>query len=786
MVASQYFFHAQLEIVFPQTNGLMEKLICALFLGFTLGETRALPVVSLRALLPATGVALVLLYWGYNEVTLLAVSNGTARAALLLFVFLVHTLLGVLCANLVYQRRENDQPSPVSGYVALNYFSLASLLLVVAFRSQIGIGGFLLILASLLGLIAWQSGGERERTELRLFQAESFICGFLSFAWLALFFRARSLLFFMAGLELISYLAMAFLMYSLSPRLAKVLPQGRSPFFLSLIPLALFSAVLACLMLRNPNGVYWFQVPGPLASWVSSEQRYLIASIAGSAFLFLPYLYFAALFPKLEQRHRGFNNIFSLSAGNVLGLFLFSVVLADADLGWRLALLLMVVGLSSFLFFGYRRASATAIACLAAAALLPKSIDRHLLAQGAALRFEHRSFFPHVPAWEASEKMIQIVGKRDGEIGFLLDYGGSRKKFVLGSYSSSMSNLNDLIKAHAAAAAAKIFGPRVLVLGLGNHFSLQKLSAALGQAGRVDVVDNFSPFQETAFRDGIAEYIGFRWGENPGVQFHYADALPFLLQAERRYDLIVWNLTPPTHPGAAKMFSVEAMGILKRGLRTGGGFIASFENFPGLDCLFAGPFSHHYLIPRKANRPVAVLLATDSPQEQLSAWHFNTGTFCASASLPTWKNPFTYSLGYLRGFPGARKFREGAGLPVFAEPIHTLSQIGERTAFPLVLNLSSAAELKGLEKKLRDRFPHVMVATGFPSLTEALIANHGGPQAVYIVNGEAKELEALAASGVAPDRILSVSRDLPPRFSTKKAADLVTRMALEFTPLAPR
>lgn len=127
----------------------------------------------------------------------------------------------------------------------------------------------------------------------------------------------------------------------------------------------------------------------------------------------------------------------------------------------------------------------------------------------------------------------------------------------------------------AAAVAELAQGPAVALLGFAGGGIVAPLRA-MGWDGALDAVD-LDPTGEQVFRE-----ISSRWcGE---VRFHRAEATDWLRRSDRRFDLVVDDLSVPLRGEITKpRVSVEVLPErIRRRLRPGGAAVANALPVPGL------------------------------------------------------------------------------------------------------------------------------------------------------------------------------------------------------------
>jgi len=663
-----------LQLTIAQVNGVIAWILGALYLGIVTGESRFLNSRISRAILISSALFCFAVGLFFSRIVELAIASFPFK-----FFVVGGTLLSALAIGVLLTRSVFFSKKVLRNYAGLNLASALCVIASILILPLIGLNTAFVVLAVLLGLNAGFKLSTDAVETIRNLGTDwySAALGVVSASYVAITLEFRSLSIYPSGLEMESYLLCVFIALTIAPGAAKFI-SSRVPFDSSKAVLTgaiLFTLTVASLTVQTSSGSFLFGSPK------SGAYRQIAALFKYSFILFAPYIFFAMLLPLrvLESKNR--NQLFSISLGNFLGFFLFSLLLRDYDLNNKLltfsilAVLIILLkqrkvtlGLIFFLFLNF--------------AFIPKNLDERILLQPRTIS----AGSPVVPP--AAPKILSLT-RRDGDLGYLLDFAGGWRFLGLGGYISRTNQLFDLIRARVAAQFLSKVRQPVLVLGLGN---MQVISAlrAKDPLAEIDVVDNFGPFKSREFRAAInPDQADFP----KNVRLIHSDALPFLRLAPKKYGLIVWNLSWPIFPSSRKMFTSETMQIIANTLSLDGIFVSENLGTPEIDCLVVNAFANTYRYPRKANHPVAVLVAAHKhlvlPDRDLTY----PKNACDKIRTPTYANPFVLGLNsYQFGFDYGRLRVEPKGwdkrdvLPT--EYVDQLSYVSSRLGSPFYLVLA--------------------------------------------------------------------------------------------------
>ena len=120
--------------------------------------------------------------------------------------------------------------------------------------------------------------------------------------------------------------------------------------------------------------------------------------------------------------------------------------------------------------------------------------------------------------------------------------------------------------------------------------------------------------------------------------------MSFLAQNKDKFDLIVWNLSGPSHGPAIKLYNLFFFQMISRALSKNGIFLFESLKLDFLNCLLGKVFPYTYLYPSNSLGLGSVALSSGQAQIGYGRKWENPNN-CDQIKVPTLANPFVFPMG---------------------------------------------------------------------------------------------------------------------------------------------
>ena len=601
-------------------HGMWPTLILLIaFSSITLGELKSLTKTGLAWVGSLSGLALMAISYIYSTDPILLVKSEV----LVTVTFVVLTISFFVTGEVIWRNLYGNKSFQAS-YLWLNLACVGAIVfffLIVRYLG--GAAGFFLVGASLFAtslLSKNEAGPEKKKVYFRKLNNEaltSLFFGFISGGYISVFFQTINASIIPTGIEFQIFLLFSFSFLAVSPLIVrKTTFTSTTSVLLGILAFVLVWLLLfSSLSLSLPFSDTWI-----LAPLLEFHNYYSLHYFLVFILLILPYIFFALVLPLREREDPKTNHLFFNSAGAVISLAIFGLLLSNADVIWQIIFLLV-----SFLFVYVCIQKYTKTLLLLGLVILTLSfhgpIDGNILKTSLMVR---SYFLQHQESINDVSRGVRVfdddfytqvaINKNHGSIGAVSESIRGRV-LNIGAYNTNSSFIlkrsSDFWRSYLLQNLASK-DSKILILGLGNHIVLEQAIRSVPHQNQdnIHVVDNFPSFKDIDFRNVLAADRGFAW-EDTKVQFFNQDAFRFLANSTEKYDLIVWNLTVWNFGSAKKLYSDEFFGLIKNHLTDSGVFINNAYGDPAVDCFTERTFKNTTYLAGNHQYPFGVILATE-------------------------------------------------------------------------------------------------------------------------------------------------------------------------------
>lgn len=689
--------YALFNVVHAQTEQWLIYCLLFIFGGIAIGESGFFRKSSLKFLCIVSFFSSIALFFFGDSIIVHSLSNKAAKYAFDLSLILNLILSGFASLNYFYTDTKFTQR-----YSLFNLLAAFLVLFLLFFQHKYGFKiNFLTSASSALLLLFTVRRNNHPLLVSHTFDSISYSVLFFSFlsgCFISLYFEIHRYLVYPNPIWVPLYLFLSFIFISIATYLVKRKKRNCSPATVINFSLLIFTAALISIALK-PKLLLLLDV-----SFFEFDP-YVVASFLITTLLFLPYLGISSYLPIIQSIRSQRNLVFVSSIGNILGLVSFEFFLNSTDTSLKLAFLF--ISISLFLVFKNKKKTVLIGLSVSLSILFLYPLDKKLIKLGAFLY--HSSNFPSDSVDDFNSYIsIQNLKKKNNQIAFELDFSSNTslkflKKIGLNSYYTRYPSTRDYLRYHVLQDFSKTQhlknkNVRALVIGHGNLLATKGLLDGFGERIQVDLIDNFFAYNEQSFIDPIYENMKLS-PKDSRLSFISTDALNFLANKKRNYDIIVWNLTYPKYSTALKLYSKESIGLIKAALSPKGVFLTDYYQNLKIDCLPINFFTHSFSYPGNFLNDLNFHLFTDT-NEFVQNFEFSIPTSaiesCQNITPLTLLNPFWTNQKYIYGFYSEyetyRKAYSG-DLSKQTKAKQILSFFSRQGITPLVLNSTEKKDL---------------------------------------------------------------------------------------------
>ena len=586
--------------IFGSTTSVESMILIAVMGGICLGQSGVLNASWTRIVLMVSGIILSLLGLFYSNLIFQSSQSfmGEVLAGLLIILIVVSS--GVLSSRAIYL-----DPDIKKNYFWHNIISAFGILCLFFIQVKLGNAAVCIVAGAALLLIslshkAWSLSSVPLKINWNSFTFASLGLGVFSGIYLSSVLEVMELSIFPSGFEFHIYLFLTFLHLAV----ARYLPARKLKFYLIPIVVFITFTIILSLCFGGIKDYFFFNPSRFVLSLNAFPFRIAFLSFLQIFIFLIPYSFFAYVVPNRQLEVPNENHLFFVSLGNFLGFALPGIILSHPPIEILLPLLL-ILSLVWWGVFGVNTKKKIPIALVVAiiTSIFLYQPTRRILTQSTKSRLlltesviDDNSF---------GLNGIQSIYRKEGKVGFVYKYNDI-PGIGLGGYAAPMYSPSDLAKALTANDLIKKKKlKRVLILGLGNQLLLKESSILMeelkGEIERIDVVDNFPPYDNDGFKLEISQNIDFNFKKLDSLHIHTDDVFKFLAKKKYSapYDLIVNNLTWPLYMSSRLTYTEEFYGLVKEALSDKGIFITrSFLN-DQINCLpvHTFPFTESIRVP---------------------------------------------------------------------------------------------------------------------------------------------------------------------------------------------